>query len=551
MTAANNYHFSGYSDSEPTLISPSRDQLSSSNSGGMPVGLIPNPAIALVEGSGPELTRETQELLRRRLRLAAVVLFAGFSVFFVRHLFVIDYRSPAEVLYLALDAITTAILGFFVAAFFTESKVAQWKLRVAEFFIFGMPALYFSVLTCSITYTSCTRGSFDLLEGPWLLLVYTYALFIPNSMRRAAAIIGIFVLTPIAILLVMKATIPCVQKTLDWDTFIYFVLMMVVAGGGSVFGVNRIGALRRQAFEARQLGQYRLTQLIGTGGMGEVYLAEHKLLKRPCVVKVIRADRTKDAKVLARFQREVRAAAKLTHWNTIEIFDYGCAEDGTFYYVMEFLPGMSLGELVERFGPLPPERVVYLLRQACDALSEAHAAGMVHRDLKPGNIFAAERGGVYDVVKLLDFGLVKPIMDDEPMELTADGAITGSPLYMSPEQATGETKPDPRSDIYSLGAVAYFILTGHPPFEADKPLKVLLAHVNQIAVPPSAYRSDIPADLEQVVLRCLAKAPADRFPDAASLAEALDACQCAGGWNRSLAADWWQHREPVEVAVGG
>jgi serine/threonine-protein kinase len=357
-------------------------------------------------------------------------------------------------------------------------------------------------------------------------------------------------LAPIMLLLVMKASIPCVAHYLDWNTLISFTLMMAVAGAGSVFGVKTIGGLRRQAFEARQLGQYRLTQRIGAGGMGEVYLAEHQMLKRPCVVKLIRPDKNKNAKVLARFQREVRATAKLSHWNTVEIFDYGCADDGTFYYVMEFLPGMNLGELVHRFGPLPPDRVVFLLRQACDALGEAHAAGLVHRDIKPGNIFAAQRGGFYDVVKILDFGLVKPIMDDEPLDLTVEGSITGSPLYMSPEQATGDSTPDPRSDIYSLGAVAYFLLTGRAPFNGDKPLKVLLAHVNDAVTPPSVYQPDIPADLEQIVLRCLAKSPANRFPDTTSLAEALDACQCSDGWSHALAARWWQHREPIEEAVG-
>jgi serine/threonine-protein kinase len=410
--------------------------------------------------------------------------------------------------------------------------------------------LYFLLITYSVTRESCTKGSFDLLEGPWLLLVFTYALFIPNSLRRAAVVIGLMSLLPVVLLLIMKMSIECVQLHLDWNTLIGFMLMMAVAGGGSVFGVKTIGGLRRQAFEARQLGQYRLTQRIGAGGMGEVYLAEHQMLKRPCVIKLIRPDKNKNPKILARFQREVRATAKLSHWNTIEIFDYGCSDDGTFYYVMEFLPGMNLGELVQRFGPLPPERVVYLMRQACDALSEAHAVGLVHRDIKPGNIFAAQRGGFFDVVKLLDFGLVKPIMDEEPIELTAEGSITGSPLYMSPEQATGETTPDPRSDIYSLGAVGYFLLTGRPPFTSDKPLKVLLAHVNKEITPPSVYRPDIPADLEQVLLRCLAKSPEARYPDAASLASALDACQCSTGWSRELAERWWKRQEPVEETVG-
>jgi len=274
--------------------------------------------------------------------------------------------------------------------------------------------------------------------------------------------------------------------------------------------------------------------------MGEVYLAEHQMLKRPCVVKLIRPDKAGDRRVLARFQREVRATAKLSHWNTIEIFDYGSTEDGTFYYVMEYLPGMSLAELVERFGPLPPERAVHFLRQICDALSEAHAAGLIHRDIKPGNIFAAQRGGVYDVAKLLDFGLVKPAPDQEAIHLTGEGMIAGSPLFMSPEQATGDGAPDARSDIYSLGAVGYYLLTGRPPFEGKRAIKVMIAHAHQDVIPPSQHRDGIPDDVQQVVLQCLAKAPADRYQNAASLAEALARCTTADRWTREDARRWWK-----------
>ena len=190
-------------------------------------------------------------------------------------------------------------------------------------------------------------------------------------------------------------------------------LMLGLAVVTSVYGTHMVGSLRREAFEARRLGQYRLLRLIGSGGMGDVYLAEHQLMKRPCAIKVIRPSKADDPQALARFEREVHATAQLSHWNSVEIFDYGRAEDGTFYYVMEYLPGLSLAQLVERYGPLPPARVVYLLAQVCDALAEAHAAGLIHRDIKPGNIFAAVRGGQYDVAKLLDFGLAKPMAADD------------------------------------------------------------------------------------------------------------------------------------------
>ncbi len=205
-----------------------------------------------------------------------------------------------------------------------------------------------------------------------------------------------------------------------------------------MFGSHRIQVLEEQAFEAQQLGQYRLGKRLGSGGMGEVYLAEHLLLRRPCAVKLIRPEQAGDPTNLQRFEREVQAMATLTHYNTVEIYDYGHADDGTFYYVMEYLPGQNLEHLVGNHGPLPPARAIHLLRQVCRALREAHGVGLLHRDIKPSNIIACERGGVYDVVKLLDFGLVQETrLGKNDDRLTQHGTIIGSPPYMSPEQAAG------------------------------------------------------------------------------------------------------------------
>ena len=205
---------------------------------------------------------------------------------------------------------------------------------------------------------------------------------------------------------------------------------------------------------------------------------------------------------------------------------------------MEYLPGMSLAELVARYGPLPPGRAVYLLRQACLALREAHSAGLIHRDVKPSNIFAARRGGMDDVAKLLDFGLVRPVAPTFTAHLSREGQVLGTPLFMSPEQARGR-ELDERSDIYSLGAVAYHVLTGRPPFEGDDSVGVLIAHARDPVVPPSLVRAGIPSDLDRVVLRCLAKDSADRFPDAVSLERALAECACSEDWNQEQAARWW------------
>jgi len=283
--------------------------------------------------------------------------------------------------------------------------------------------------------------------------------------------------------------------------------------------------------------------------MGEVYLAEHRMLKRPCAIKLIHPAQAGDPRVLARFEREVQLTARLSHWNTVEIFDYGRTDDGTFFYVMEYLPGLSLEDLLKRHGPLPAERVVHLLRQVCQALREAHDVGLIHRDIKPGNLFAAERGGLYDVVKLLDFGLVKAVNENPSTRLSQEGGISGTPLFMSPEQARGQSDLDARSDIYSLGAVAYALLTGRPPFDGANAMDVMIAHVRDEVVWPSEHHADIPDDLECVIVRCLAKSPADRFQDVDSLEQALAECAAADQWTQWHAARWWHENDRTEATA--
>jgi serine/threonine-protein kinase len=321
------------------------------------------------------------------------------------------------------------------------------------------------------------------------------------------------------------------------------VILMATAVAIAVFGSHKIRELQEKAHEAQRIGQYRLKEIVGFGGMGAVYLAEHVLLRRPCAIKLIRPDQAGDPRTLIRFEREVRAAATLTHWNTIEIFDYGHAEDGTFYYVMEYLPGMNLEDLVEQHGPLPPGRAVHFLRQVCQALREAHGIGLIHRDVKPSNIFASERGKIYDVAKLLDFGLVKTVgPEDDAVKVTRDGAITGSPAFMSPEQALGRDQVDARSDIYNLGAVGYFLMTGKLPFDRSSALQMLHAHAYEPVVPGPEFTEAVPADLQRVILRCLEKDPDRRYQDAVTLEKALAACACASQWTTEQAEAWWRGR---------
>jgi eukaryotic-like serine/threonine-protein kinase len=315
--------------------------------------------------------------------------------------------------------------------------------------------------------------------------------------------------------------------------------VQAVAAVLATFTSHTIYGLRRQVEEARRFGQYVLEEVIGQGGMGRVYRARHALLRRDTAIKLLLPERI-GAAALLRFEREVQATARLTHPSTVAVYDYGRTPEGVFYYAMEHLDGGDLDDLVAYAGVLPPRRVVFILEQVCGALQEAHSAGLVHRDVKPANMIVCERGGVGDVAKVLDFGLVKGIDAHEAPARPGEGGLTGTPLYMAPESITAPDDVDARSDLYALGAVAYFLLTGGPPFRAATVVEVCAHHVHTAPERPSArLGGPVPADLEAVVLRCLAKSPADRFSDAATLGEALRDCTDGAPWGEVEARAWW------------
>jgi serine/threonine-protein kinase len=502
--------------------------------------------VHLVEGSATELSGETADLLRSRLRNASLLLFGGFAAFLVWHTVRIDLSTWLSALVYAAHCLSTLILGVIAFSLLSRCPMTNGQLRAVELITFGIPTLFFMLLQHSrMSYSASLYGILPELASVWLLEVFTYALFIPNSWKRAAVVIGVMAAAPLVTAAITGLVNPEVGRLLFTDarTLIEMLLVLSLTASAAIWGVHTINALRDEAFRAKQLGQYKLKKLIGSGGMGDVYLAEHVLMKRPCAIKVIRPEKAGDPKVLARFEREVQATAKLSHWNSVDIFDYGRADDGTFYYVMEYLPGMNLSEIVKRHGPLPAARALHLVRQACDALQEAHDLGLIHRDIKPANIFAAVRGGLFDVAKLLDFGLAKPIANFDGEQITQEGTITGSPLFMSPEQAIGDHEPDARSDIYGLGTVLYFLLTGRPPFTDEKPMKVLIAHAHQPPEPPSAHNAGVPDDVDLVVMRCLQKNPADRFQSASELAAALEDCDDFGRWTPDSARRWWSEAE--------
>jgi serine/threonine-protein kinase len=505
--------------------------------------------VALVEGSAPHMSVETRNVLRSRLRTAAVVLFIGFAAFLAWCIINLSVSGAWEdfgLLFLMHIGVT-ALMGLIAWKLCAKCDLSLPYLRVAEALVFGAPAAFFVLLhfqRLKVSSSLAEHAHAPAIVGGWLLLMFCYALFVPNSWRRAAIVLGLMAAAPIAVILAAYGLVEPFAALLESTSYRGYlseqVLTMALAALVSIVGVYSIGALRQEAFVAKQLGQYRLKKLLGAGGMGEVYLAEHQMMKRPCAVKLIRPERAGDPNVLARFEREVRATAKLSHWNSIDIYDYGRTEDGTFYYVMEFLPGHNLGELVNGHGPLPAARIVYLMRQVCDALAEAHSHNLVHRDIKPANIYCAYRGGMFDVAKLLDFGLAKPLAEKRDVDLTQEGSITGSPLFMSPEQATSE-EVDGRSDIYSLGAVMYFMATGRPPFNHASPLKVMIAHASEDPEPPRYVNAGVPPELEEIILRSMEKRPGDRYQTVAELRESLDHVPTESDWNARLAADWWEN----------
>jgi eukaryotic-like serine/threonine-protein kinase len=506
--------------------------------------------VALVEGSTPHLSQETRDLLRNRLRIAAVLFFVGFFAFLLRWLFHRDeWLKPGSYWLFYTHGLVTAVLGLAAIKLCRKCTLSLPYLRIAELVVFGGPALFFMLAEYHNSAALATlpdgKAYLQMVTPSWLLLIFTYAMFVPNAWQRAAAVLVTFGVLPLAVLAVLAWRVPEFRALAASTAYEGFysaqVMTLCLAVLAAVVGVYTIGTLRREAFTAKQLGQYRLKQRLGSGGMGEVYLAEHQMMKRPCAVKVIRAEQAGDPRMLARFEREVRATAKLSHWNSIDIFDYGRTSDGTFYYVMEFLPGHNVGEIVEQYGPIPANRVVFLMDQVCAALNEAHGIGLVHRDIKPANIFCAYRGGIFDVAKLLDFGLAKPSFaaSDGQAQLTMEGTVTGSPLFMSPEQASGETNVDARSDIYSLGAVMYYMLTGQPPFVSDNPIKVMIAHASQEVIPPRQHNIEIPVEREEVVLRCMEKDPDHRYQDVLGLQRALREVAFADPWTSEMAAQWW------------
>jgi serine/threonine-protein kinase len=494
---------------------------------------------------------DLQTLLRRRLRFAATLIACFYAVLLVKAFaFYEGYAEFSQFTFLAWLSFLVdqaAFAGEVIAAclLWSNRTLSLPKLRRIEWIVLGLPLLNQSVLEWQRLFVdhrllalqtgteAIVSGRYDVL--PWFALIIAYGVFIPNTWRHCSVVVAAIAGMALAGNLVAAGVDGVVFHSAVLLHLFEVVIWLGFAVAFAVYNSYRIEVLD---VGLRRLGQYPLLRYLGGGGMGEVWLAEHPRLRRPCVIKLIRSERANDPNLRRRFEQEAKKTAALTHPNTIVIYDYGQAEDGRFYYAMEYLKGATLAKLVSDHGPLPPGRAVFLLRQVCSALREAHERGLIHRDIKPGNVMVCERGGLADVAKLLDFGLVHtqgPAAGGQ--NVTDKGMILGTAAYMSPEQAEGHVAPP--SDLYSLGATAYFLLTGRDPFTGKNNLELIIKHARDAVVPPSQVNPGVPEDLQRVVLRCLDKDPEQRYQSADELEKELAACACAVKWDQASAAAWW------------
>lgn len=508
--------------------------------------------VEVIREDSPGSGGETTSLLHSRLKAVTGFLLLVYGIAWVGSLAHQSFRLfGGYEAYEEIGAVRLLLLVSILVILNVRPLRSTEFLRGVEYILFGAIGLLWVYARYRATITDAQAGDLaDLLVDSrealigLLLLMLIHGLFIPHDWLGTARVVLTLALAPALAVSLVQVRHPELISQLDIilapRNVIAEIQILILGASLSICGSHLLSSMRSEVSHARQFGQYHLLQLIGKGGMGEVHLAEHALLKRPCALKLIGTGEAEDPTSHARFEREVQSTAQLTHPNTIAIYDYGHTDDDTFYYVMEFLPGMSLQDLLDRHGPLPAGRVIYLLRQVCSALAEAHEEGMVHRDLKPANIHVTERGGLCDFIKVLDFGLVKLTNSPAAANLTADHIISGTPSYMAPEQAAGERGLDGRCDQYALGAIAYQLLTGRLPFTSESPVELLIAHASEQVVPPSNHNSEIPDDLEQVVMRCLQKKRDDRYEDILALDRAFAACASAADWDAPMAAVWWQ-----------
>jgi eukaryotic-like serine/threonine-protein kinase len=512
--------------------------------------------VTLLLGRGLDSSGGTG-FVRERLALLAKTLFLvsfGFWLFLLASLTLIGgadafavVRGPVALGHICAS-LTMAVLWLVTG----RARLSLKAMGALDAVSFALAGVFLSWMTLT------DEGQILQVLLALLVTVMVRAILMPSRPGRTA-LISALVFAPTVVVCIARhhptaflpGFSPGYQKLhMTLNTILWAVLGTVVATI-----VSRVlYGLRRQVAEASELGQYLLEERIGGGGMGEVWRARHRLLIRPAAIKVIRQTAVRgmaaDPELLVRrFEREARATAALTSPHTVQLYDFGVAEDGRLYYVMELLDGLDLDTLVRREGPLPAERVVHLLRQVCAALQDAHANGLVHRDIKPANVVVSRAGTTFDFVKVLDFGLVKldssVDADRDLLKLSTDDGWSGTPGYMAPEVVMGATETDHRVDIYALGCVAYWLLTGKLVFEGENAMQVMMQHATSEPRRPSArIGRAMPAGLEELVMECLEKDPARRPASAQVLGERLAAVPLPSAWTAERAEQWWAAHRP-------
>ena len=435
-----------------------------------------------------------------------------------------------------------ATLGPAVAVWL-RCRGSLMRVRVIERMDSGL-----TISACAMYALLGATASSSLTVAFSVVLAMTYtivgrSILVPSSFRRTLWISAVSTIPVVSYFATQHVAAAFEQSTRNGRIFVAFgSLWCLLAVLAAAANSRQLYGLRAQLHEIGKLGQYTLEKKIGEGAMGTVYRATHAMLRRPAAIKLLAKDRTSE-KDQARFEREVQLTSRLVHPNTISIFDYGRTADGIFYYVMEYLEGLDLDRLVQENGPLEPARAIHILAQVCGALGEAHALTLVHRDIKPANLMLTARVDEPDVVKVVDFGLVRTV-GVGAAESRSGEAITGTPMYLSPESISTPESVDGRADLYALGAVAYFLLAGRNVFEGNTVVEVLSRHMLEEPRAPSTHLGTaLPADLEAIVLRCLAKDPRARPDSAATMLASLLDCEDAARYDKAAAFAWWRDRD--------
>ncbi len=485
------------------------------------------------------------ELLRHRLQIFFGIGLAASLAAFVADRYIYERHgdtswSPFHVYFnqMFLSHTASFLLGLFLI------WVRPWSSRVLQ--VLDFLVISFNLLLMTFAYAVFSPR----IPGTWgyAIILFSHAAFIPTRVAFQACIGVTATVAYFVGQLLAYRYFPEVREIWNalggWSALRASILGnsldIIIVAAISVLVTKTLYNIRFNLSRAQRVGNYFIKGEIGRGGMGAVFEASHAFLARPTAIKIM-TPKGEDAKAaIARFEKEVKLSASLSHPNTITIFDYGHCCNNTFYYAMELLEGADLQKLIEKFGPLPANRTAHILRQVCGSLTEAHEKGIIHRDIKPSNVYLTIRGGLYDFVKVLDFGLAKEFRNTADAGLTQSGIILGTPRFLAPESVHSRGQVDGRTDIYMLGSVAYWILTGRPPFEGSSSVDLIVDHLKTIPKPPSQISElPIPEEMDAIVMRCLEKNPDDRFQTPAAMSLALESLTRLRPWNQLDAKEWW------------